>query len=545
LLRNLKMKTSKFFLPGFIILISLVLLLACKQKANNHLNAQQTPRDKSITTETSHNQLFFDSIRMEKFIGTQKFHDSLVKRLRSYYNGRNYQYAWFYEDGMAEYAGSFYETYNDYLGYSGDSSLFSLLLKNNYDSITGTNYTYSNTDEIVFETELLLTAQFFRYARRAYMGKDQINPRELEWYIPRKKINPSGLLDTLLAHKGKNFSEYEPVNSQYNLLKEYLLKYYEIERAGGWKPITMKNKSLKMGDSSSVIPLIKHHLFLTGDLKEDDLSNVFDSKLEQAVKSFERRYGFKEDGIISPSHIAEMNRPVNERLQQILINMERIRWVSIGLDDDYLLVNIPEFRLHVFEKGRQQFEMNVIVGKEITNTGIFTARLKYIVFCPYWNVPTSILVKEIQPAIRRNKNYLAANHMEWSGGGVRQKPGPWNALGLVKFLFPNSFGMYMHDTPTKSLFEREKRTFSHGCIRIAEPKKLARYLLRNEPAWDSLKITAAMNAGKEQYVTLKQNLPVFIAYFTAWVDQFGKLNFRNDVYGYDKKMKGHLFSGKK
>jgi murein L,D-transpeptidase YcbB/YkuD len=222
--------------------------------------------------------------------------------------------------------------------------------------------------------------------------------------------------------------------------------------------------------------------------------------------------------------------------------MERIRWVSIGPDDDYLLVNIPEFRLHVFEKGKQQFEMNVIVGKEITNTGIFTARLKYIVFSPYWHIPTSILVKEIQPAIHRNKNYLAANHMEWSGGGVRQKPGPWNALGLVKFVFPNSFGMYMHDTPAKSLFEREKRTFSHGCIRIAEPKKLAQYLLRDEAAWDSLNITEAMNAGKEQYVTLKNNTPVFVAYFTAWVDQYGKLNFRDDVYGHDKKMKSHLYA---
>lgn len=530
---------DKLYVPALVL--SALLLFACKQKGNNHLNAQ-LKRDTTITTSVSHNQLFFDSMRMENFIHKQNFHDSLVKRLRNYYNGRNYQYAWFYNDGISEYAGSFYETYNDFLGYSGDSSLFNLQLKSNYDSLAGGNYIFKPDDDLVFQTELLLTAQFFRYARRAYMGKNQINPRELEWYIPRKKINSSALLDTLLFHKGKNFEEYEPVHPQYNLLKDYLLKYYEIERAGGWKPIPVNKKSLKSGDTSSSIPSIKHHLFLTGDLAQDDASNVFDSKLEQAVKNFERRYGFKEDGIISQSHIAEMNRPLSERLQQILINMERIRWVSIGQDDDYLLVNIPEFRLHVFEKGKQQFEMNVIVGKEITSTGIFTARLKHIVFSPYWNVPTSILVKEIQPAIRRNKNYLANNHMEWSGGGVRQKPGPWNALGLVKFLFPNSFGMYMHDTPTKSLFEREKRTFSHGCIRIAEPKKLARYLLRNDPAWDSLNITNAMNAGKEQYVTLKQNPPVFIAYFTAWVDQYGKLNFRDDVYGYDKRMKSKLFS---
>lgn len=515
-------------------------LFSCKQNGSNQLNAK-VKRDTTITAAISVNQLFFDSTRMENFIQTQKFHDSLVKALRNYYNGRNYQYAWFYENGLAEYANTFFENYYDYLSYSGDSSLFSPELKSNYDSITGGNYIFKPADELVLRTELLLTAQFFRYARRAYMGKNQINPRELEWYIPRKKINPSALLDSLLVHKGEDFSEFEPIHPQYKLLKGYLLKYYEIERAGGWKPVKMKEKQLKLGDTSVTIPAVKQYLFLTGDLQQIDSGNVFDAKLELALKEFEKRYGFKEDGIISPSHLTEMNRPVTDRLHQILINMERIRWVSIGANDDYLLVNIPEYKLHVFEKGKQQFEMNVIVGKEITNTGIFTARLKYVVFSPYWNVPTSILVKEIRPAIRRNKNYIAANHMEYYGGGVRQKPGPWNALGLVKFLFPNSFGMYMHDTPTKNLFEREKRTFSHGCIRIAEPKKLAQYLLRDDNAWDSLKITEAMNAGKERYVPLKQNTQVFIAYFTAWVDQHGKLNFRDDVYGYDKKMKNHLF----
>jgi len=521
-------------------LVFIFFLQGCKEK-NNDLYARELPRDITITTKLSHNEIFFDSTRMENFMATQNFHDSLVHRIRSYYNNRNYQYAWFFEDGLAEYAGSFYEIYEDYLGYSGDSSLYNPQLKLFYDTLTNSNFHFNKDDDIVFKTEILLTAQFFRYSRRAYMGKNQINPRELEWFIPRKKINPSSFLDTLLNHKGKDFADYEPINKQYNLLKNYLLKYYEIERKGGWKQIKLNKKALKIGDTSSLLPLIKHHLYLTGDLDQADSSQVFDLKLEQAVKRFEQRYGFIEDGVITSSHIKEMNRPIQERLNQILINMERIRWVPLLDSEDYLMVNIPEYRLHVFEKGTQEFEMNVIVGKEITNTGIFTARLKNIVFSPYWNIPASILKKEIQPAIRRNKNYLAQNHMEWYGGSVRQKPGPWNALGQVKFLFPNSFGMYMHDTPTKNLFKKEKRTFSHGCIRIAEPKKLAEYLLRNDPAWDSLKITNAMNTGKERYVTLKQNLPVFIAYFTAWVDQNGQLNFRDDIYGYDKKMKAHLF----
>jgi murein L,D-transpeptidase YcbB/YkuD len=176
------------------------------------------------------------------------------------------------------------------------------------------------------------------------------------------------------------------------------------------------------------------------------------------------------------------------------------------------------------------------------NTVIFNGNLKYVVFSPYWNVPPSIIQKEVVPGIKRNKNYLANHNMEWNSGAVRQKPGPRNSLGLVKFLFPNSYNIYLHDTPSKSLFSESTRAFSHGCIRLAEPKRLAEYLLRNDPGWNEASITKAMNSGKEKYVALKQTIPVFIGYFTAWVDRDGKLNFRDDIYGHDKEMAEHLFA---
>ena len=264
--------------------------------------------------------------------------------------------------------------------------------------------------------------------------------------------------------------------------------------------------------------------------------------MTEAVKSYQHRYGFKETGIVTTSLIGEMNRPVQERIRQMLINMERIRWVPAEPATDFLLVNIPEFRLHVYEKGQYKWNMNVVTGSVANNTVIFSGRLKYIVFSPYWNVPASILKKEVLPGIRRNKNYLANHNMEWNNGMVRQKPGPRNSLGLVKFLFPNSYSIYFHDTPSKSLFNEPKRAFSHGCIRLSEPQKLAEYLLRNEPSWNSEKIVQAMNAGKEKYVTVKEDIPVFIGYFTAWVDRQGKLNFRDDIYGHDKKMAERLFS---
>ena len=361
-------------------------------------------------------------------------------------------------------------------------------------------------------------------------------------FIPRKKINPVAVLDSLIKNKGKNVEEYEPVNRQYNLLKNYLLKYYIIKRNGGWQKINAEKKSYKLENSSATIALIKKRLLMEGDLTQNDTTGVFDTATQNVVKNFQHRYGLKEDGVADSSIINEMNKPVDEAIRKILINMERIRWVPALPTTDYLLVNIPEFRLHAYEKGNYQWSMNVVVGSEMHSTVIFTGTLKYVVFSPYWNVPASILKNEILPAISRNKNYLAAHNMEWNGNTVRQKPGPGNSLGLVKFLFPNSYNIYLHDTPSKSLFDENKRAFSHGCIRLSEPKKLAVFLLRNDKNWDSQKITKAMNAGKEQYVTLKEPVPVFIGYFTSWVDRNGKLNFRDDVYGHDKKMSDHLFA---
>jgi len=350
------------------------------------------------------------------------------------------------------------------------------------------------------------------------------------------------LLDSLLLSKGKNLSQYEPLNRQYNLLKDYLLKYYEAQKRGVWQPIVAAKKSYKPGDYSVTISQIKKRLLLTGDLTTNDTSTFFTDSLVVAIKRYQHRNGLTEDGIAGSALFSELNRPIGDRINQILINMERIRWVPAEPTSDFLLVNIPEFRLHVYENGKYRWNMKVVVGAVAHNTVIFNGKLKYIVFSPYWNVPSSIIRKEVVPGMKRNKNYLANHNMEWNNGAVRQKPGPGNSLGLVKFLFPNSYNIYLHDTPSKSLFNESKRAFSHGCIRLAEPKRLAEYLLRNDSEWNEASITKAMNSGKEKYVSLKQSIPVFIGYFTAWVDRDGKLNFRDDIYGHDKEMSEHMFA---
>ena len=223
-----------------------------------------------------------------------------------------------------------------------------------------------------------------------------------------------------------------------------------------------------------------------------------------------------------------------------------MRWMPSKPSGNLIVVNIPEFVMHVTEGSKKVFDMNVVVGKEGNGTVMFTDELNQIVFSPYWNVPESIVREEIVHSMNKNPNYLAAHNMEIvSQQGdlpvVRQLPGGKNALGKVKFLFPNSFNIYFHDTPSKSLFKQDKRAYSHGCIRLSEPEKMANYLLANNPEWTPEKINEAMNAGEEKFVTLKNPIPVFITYYTAWVDEQGRLNFREDIYGHDAKLARKMF----
>jgi murein L,D-transpeptidase YcbB/YkuD len=295
------------------------------------------------------------------------------------------------------------------------------------------------------------------------------------------------------------------------------------------------------------IALIKKRLQLTDDIHGGDTSNLFNDTLVQGVKKFQQRHGLKANGIVDETTLKEMNVPVAHRIQQILINMDRMRWLPVQPEGNLITVNIPAFMLYVTDGNKKVFDMDVVVGKDGHDTRIFTGNLNQIVFSPYWNVPKSIVEKEILPAIEKNPEYLEKEDMEVIGEKdglpeIRQKPGEKNALGKVKFLFPNSFNIYFHDTPSKSLFAKDKRAFSHGCIRLSDPVRMANYLLRDQPEWNSAKIEKAMNSGEEKYVKLKNPVPVLIAYYTAWVDEEGQLNFREDIYGHDTQLTKKMFT---
>jgi murein L,D-transpeptidase YcbB/YkuD len=503
-------------------------------------------RDKSINPSNSYSDLFFDSTAMEKFIQQKKLNDSIANRIRSFYNTRNYQYAWFSSDGLTEQARAFWNLHDYVTTYDVDSSLKDKALQKKMDNlIAEEDLSVSATDRSFLNTEFTLTQHFIQYILHNY-EKGFVKRKEMERFIPRKKENVLQLADSLLNKKHKDDKYFENVNPAYSALKDQLDKYVNIAKKGGWPQINFKKKPLKKGTTNPEIVTIKKRLQITGDLGGQDSSSAFDDTLVTAIKNFQQRHGYTPTGVISDSLIKEMNVPVITRIEQIIMNMERMRWMAPRENGNLIEVNIPEFVLHVYEGNKKVFDMDVVVGKEGHNTTMFNGDLNQVVFSPYWNVPPSIVQKEILPEMEKDKNYLEKENMEVTGEEdglpvIRQLPGEKNSLGKVKFLFPNSFNIYFHDTPAKSLFEKDKRAYSHGCIRLKEPEKMAEYVLRNQPEWTPEKIEEAMNAGKEKFVKVKDPIPVLITYYTAWVDENGQLNFREDIYGHDNNLAMKMF----
>lgn len=335
-------------------------------------------------------------------------------------------------------------------------------------------------------------------------------------------------------------ADSKPINLsvQAERLEEALSRYYDIRGNGGWNKIVATQKYYMKGQTDAVVVQIKKRLKASGDYNYGDLTPEFTAELQQAVMRVQKRFGFKPNGVVDALLIKELNVPVDKRIDQLEVNLDRLRQAKNNTKGIQLIANIPEYKLHVYENGKLAFDMDIVVGSEDHRTEVFTDEMTYIVFSPYWNVPESIVRNEIAPAMRRDKSYLRSHNYELLGyenglPKIRQRPGPGNSLGGVKFVFPNDKGIYFHDTPAKSLFGLSKRTFSHGCIRLAEPEKLAAFLLKDQPEWTDDMIASAMEAGKERMVNLSKPAAVAITYYTAWVDGDDLVHFRRDVYGWD------------
>ena len=527
----------------FLLILIMVTIYGCNNSSAGN-NTPPVQRDTTITAVNAFSSLELDSTILENYILKNDFKSPMPDQMRNFYKSRNYHFAWFSPDGLTEQARAFYNLHNTYIKEDIDTSLYDRKLDSTMDKLLNDD-TFILTPQELTETELHLTQHFFKFTKETYEGT--IDPSQLQWHIPRKKIDAVSLLDSLVAKNGTKLEEWEPINHFYSLLKNKLLDFYKIEKSGGWDSINLKNKVYRIGDSSDAILALKKRLTMTGDYSSEITSFKFTDQLQKALEHAQERLGLKPDGVLGAQTVNELNIPVKDRIEQILINMERLKWMPNEGSGLRLIANIPEFRLHVFNGQQQEFSMRIVVGKAGHNTVIFTDSLEYVVFNPYWNIPSSIVRNEILPAMRRNRNYLRRNNMEQTGYSnglpiIRQKPGSTNALGRVKFIFPNSYNIYFHDTPAKSLFNQQDRAFSHGCVRLGDPEKLAEYLLKDNPDWDSSKINDIMlHGGKNTWVKLKNKIPVYLVYFTAWVSKDGSLNFRDDIYGHDARMKSMMF----
>lgn len=357
-----------------------------------------------------------------------------------------------------------------------------------------------------------------------------------------------------------------PPQPGYTRLRQALARYRDLAANGGW-PSVPDGPKLQKGDRSERVPALRQRLIAAGDLDPaaGDSLDLFDEVVEEALRKFQRRHGLEADGVVGATTFANLNVPVEERLRQVVLNMERWRWLPQDLGQRHILVNIANFELDVFESDQVVLAMRVMVGKDYRRTPVFSDRMNYIVLCPYWHVTPNIAVNDKLPLIRKDAGYLAKQNMklfrgwgadtkeidpttiDWSqitarnfSYRLRQDPGPGNALGRVKFMFPNSFNVYLHDTPSRELFAKTERAFSSGCIRVEKPVDLAEYVLRGDPKWTRASIETAIKKWEEQTVRLPAPIPVHLLYWTAWANEDGSINFRRDIYGRDKLLEEAL-----
>lgn len=480
-------------------------------------------------------------LTLSRFIESEKINTTEAEALHKFYLDRDFQFAWLSKGNLTEHAQAFWDRYKRYLTYSKDSSFYDAKLDGAIKAMVSNELLAKSVADTTLE--LSLTHQFYSFIQRVYIGR--IDPVNFDWNIPRKKATTVLLLEKLLSNDKVDF-EWLPVSPQYLKMRAQLSILKSQQNIVEQLLTLEKNKLIRPGDSSAVIVAVKNALYLRGDLKLLDTSKLYGTEAVAAVMNFQARFGLGVDGVIGPNVVKALNIPISSLVKQLMINMERMRWIPEQSQGTTVWVNIPEYKLYVFDNNVELFKMDIVVGRAANRTVIFSNKIQYVVFSPYWNVPESIVRKEIIPSIKSDGEYLWKNNMEIIGRRnglpiIRQKPGPENALGRVKFIFPNQYDIYFHDTPSKHLFKQSSRAFSHGCIRLNQPRVFAKFLLKDNPFWTDSEIQNAMSLDKEQWVKLAEPIPVAIGYFTAWVDSAGQLNFREDIYGHDKRMADQLF----
>ncbi len=429
----------------------------------------------------------------------------------------------------------------------------------------------STNPEELGELDILMSLAFSSFATD--LSKGRLEPTKINRGIHIKTFSAGAVTLIDGAEQAEDLEPYiaklASKSPRYHRLKKALGQYREMVAHGEWPQIA-KGKALKSGMDDPRVPVLRKRLLASGDLKTNETpdSTIYDETLVAAVKAFQIRHGSADDGVIGPNTLKALNVPLSHRIKQMVINLERRRWMKDDLGKRYVFVNLADQYLKVVDtlatREKTIHVARIVVGKPYHKTPIFDDKMEYLVINPYWNVPSSIANKEYLPKLRRDPGYLKRQNIRIMAAGgeinpysvnwntvsripyrLRQDTGKGNALGRIKFIFPNKFNVYIHDTPSKSLFNRDTRYFSHGCVRVQHPTKLAAILLKAQ-GWSEGRIKNQIASSKRRIVRLKTKIPVHVTYLTAWVNKDGQINFRKDVYSRDKNLITALLSnGKK
>lgn len=506
-----------------------------------------------------HDRLEQGSVKFSD-IHTAKETDNMQDRLAAIYIQTGLQPLWVTEDGPGQKA----------------ATLLSVLKNSELDGLIPEQYHVNRitslwngtTSEELIDLDTLLTLAFITYAHDAQEGRtsQKNNPDHLVKDKDTSAFHELALIKT--AFSAPDFNQFMdsllPPHNYYRNLRAALPRYQSLAAAGGWPPVAA-GKSIHPGKQDARIPAIRERLQIEGFLPSApaDILIYYDTMLVQAVIQFQLRHGLTDDGVIGKATIAAMNIPAEQKVRQIIINLERWRREAHDPGKKYVLVNIAGFTLKGIENDMVILEMPVIVGTQRHETPVFSDLIKYIDINPYWNIPVSIARNELLADLRKNPHYLNKEHIrvfsdrtseareinplsiDWNQVSpnkmgqfaFRQDPGKWNALGAIKFVFPNHFNVYMHDTPAQSLFKHSRRAFSHGCIRLARPLKLAEFLLDGgEKGWSAEQINELIGTGKRSIIHLRAPIPVHIIYRTVTSDPDGAISFHPDIYNRDQQL---------
>lgn len=421
------------------------------------------------------------------------------------------------------------------------------------------------------DLELLLTDAYLLHATHLLMGRVDPVTFDPKWHVQRRKVDLLEHMEIALraGRVKESLRELLPSSSGYVQMRSFLKRLLEFESLHAW-PVVPEGPKLEKGDRVERVRMLRSRLLASGDLPEVETSDedLFDQDVETGVRRFQERHGLEADGVVGRMTMLALNTPVQERILQIKLNMERWRWLPRNLGSRYILVNIAGYYLDVVEDDQKVLSMRVVVGRPYRSTPVFSDRMTYLVFNPFWHVPPRLAVQDILPKARSNPDYFRDEGMRvFRGWGIdavelnpedvdwenlraadfnlrfRQDPGLKNALGKVKFMFPNRFNVYLHDSPARELFGISERAFSSGCIRVEQPVELAALLLQADPAWNADRIRREMEGTAEKTVLLPSEMPIHLLYWTTWVEADGSIHFRKDIYGRDRLLQRALEKG--